>query len=103
MARFALCPQCKTEYGDPGDRRFHAEPLACPDCGPRLELSAEGGIRFDNDALSGAVLSLRAGKIVAVKGIGGYHLMCDAANSRVVATLDTQTQLSSNLIGRPIV
>jgi hydrogenase maturation protein HypF len=88
MARFALCPKCATEYADPNDRRFHAEPLACPQCGPRLEYRTSGSdSRFGAPALSAAIESLRSGKIVAVKGIGGYHLLCDAANSAAVISL----------------
>lgn len=88
MARFPLCHQCAAEYANPGERRFHAEPLACPRCGPRLEFRIPGSnAQFGADALSATTDALRTGKIVAVKGIGGYHLLCDAANSRVVATL----------------
>jgi hydrogenase maturation protein HypF len=88
MARFPLCPQCAAEYANPGDRRFHAEPLACPRCGPRLELQISGrSAQFGADALAATINALRAGKIIAVKGIGGYHLLCDAANSAAVATL----------------
>lgn len=88
MAGFSLCLQCRTEYIDPSDRRFHAEPLACHRCGPRLEFhTLETGPQFGGDALSAAISALRAGKIIAVKGIGGYHLACDAANSAAVATL----------------
>ena len=88
MAGFSLCVQCRTEYADPFDRRFHAEPLACPHCGPDIELrTLERGLGFGTDALSAAVASLRAGSIVAVKGIGGYHLVCDAANSVAVVAL----------------
>jgi hydrogenase maturation protein HypF len=88
MARFALCPECAAEYADPIDRRFHAEPLACPQCGPRLEYrTLESDAKFGAAALSAAIESLRSGKIVAVKGIGGYHLLCDAANSAAVISL----------------
>ena len=88
MARFALCPQCAAEYADPTDRRFHAEPLGCPQCGPRLEYRAFGSdARLGAAALSAAIELLRSGKIVAVKGIGGYHLLCDAANSAAVRLL----------------
>ena len=88
MARFALCPQCAAEYADPFDRRFHAEPIACPRCGPSLAFrSAENDSVFGAEALAATVAALRAGRIVAVKGIGGYHLVCDAANSRTVALL----------------
>lgn len=87
MAGFALCPACRREYEDPADRRFHAEPVACPVCGPRLEFRDAGDTSRAVDALAAAVTALRAGKIVAVKGIGGYHLMCDATNEGAVALL----------------
>ena len=88
MARFALCEQCAAEYTNPGDRRFHAEPLACARCGPDLEFRIPGrNVQLGADALFATTNALRTGKIVAVKGIGGYHLLCDAANSSVVATL----------------
>ena len=79
MAGFELCDDCRREYEDPGDRRFHAEPIACPACGPRLSIPLEE-----------AVAILRAGGIVAVKGIGGYHLACDAADESAVARLRTR-------------
>jgi len=80
MAEFDLCPQCREEYHNPLDRRFHAEPMACPKCGPQLlfHSTASELITADGDALHQCVTALRAGAIVAVKGIGGYHLMCDA-------------------------
>jgi hydrogenase maturation protein HypF len=88
MAEFALCPACRREYEDPLDRRFHAEPVACPACGPRLEFIA-GTARVNDTgaALEDAVAALRQGKIVAVKGIGGYHLMCDAGSDDAIARL----------------
>jgi hydrogenase maturation protein HypF len=76
MAGFPLCPDCRREYEDPADRRFHAEPVACPVCGPALSLPIEE-----------AVALLRDGAIVAVKGLGGYHLACDAANEEAVSRL----------------
>ncbi|MCB9993379.1 MAG: carbamoyltransferase HypF [Hyphomicrobiaceae bacterium] len=87
MAGFDLCPECRAEYENPLDRRFHAQPLACPVCGPRLTFRGKGQERDGDDALNAAVAALRAGNVVAVKGIGGYHLMCDAANDGAVATL----------------
>ncbi|MCA2981905.1 MAG: carbamoyltransferase HypF [Myxococcaceae bacterium] len=81
MARFALCADCAREYADPADRRFHAQPLACPACGPRLSSSLE--------AIIGTV---RAGGIVAVKGLGGYQLVCDAADEAAVARLRGRKQ-----------
>jgi hydrogenase maturation protein HypF len=89
MAAFAMCPECRREYENPLDRRFHAEPVACPACGPRLQFVAPG-IATDRDnaaALTLAVAALRAGRIVAVKGIGGYHLICDARNDIAIARL----------------
>jgi hydrogenase maturation protein HypF len=79
MAVFELCEDCRREYEDPADRRFHAEPTCCPACGPRLSPSLEEAVGL-----------LRAGKIVAIKGIGGYHLACDAGDEEVVARLRTR-------------
>ncbi|WP_369386948.1 carbamoyltransferase HypF [Streptomyces sp. CG1] len=90
MAGFPMCPACSREYGDPADRRFHAQPVACPGCGPRLTLiPALSGLRAarDGNALATARALLAAGRIVAVKGLGGYHLACDATDDRAVATL----------------
>jgi len=91
MAGFPLCPACRAEYEDPADRRFHAEPLACPQCGPRLEFVHEADTITDNEAaLRAAVSALRGGAIVAVKGVGGYHLLCDAGNDAAVQRLRTR-------------
>ena len=89
MAAFAMCPECRREYENPLDRRFHAEPVACPACGPRLQFAAPSGVNVRDNAaaLTQAVATLRAGKIIAVKGIGGYHLMCDARNDIAIARL----------------
>jgi len=94
MRGFPLCPACAAEYADPADRRFHAEPVACADCGPRLSWldgSAVGGGAGERlsgaAALSAAVAVLLAGGIVAVKGLGGYQLVCDAAAPAAVAAL----------------
>ncbi|WP_445529192.1 carbamoyltransferase HypF [Streptomyces cyslabdanicus] len=91
LAGFPMCPACAREYTDPADRRFHAQPVACPDCGPRLRLvpAAGDGLRpaRDAEALAAARALLAAGRIVAVKGVGGYHLACDATDTRAVATL----------------
>ncbi|TDU88587.1 hydrogenase maturation protein HypF [Kribbella voronezhensis] len=88
MASFDLCPECAHEYADPADRRFHAQPIACPNCGPRLELTAPGEEpRYDEDALAGAHELLEAGSILAVKGLGGFHLACDASDPAAVETL----------------
>lgn len=91
MTGFPMCADCAREYGDPGDRRFHAQPVACPDCGPRLRLvpATGSGVRpaRDGDALATARALLAAGRIVAVKGLGGYHLACDATDAPAVDTL----------------
>jgi len=88
MAAFAMCPDCRREYDDPADRRFHAQPNACPECGPRLALrDAEGGLLIVDDPIAETLARLRRGEIVAVKGLGGYHLACDAANAEAVARL----------------
>ena len=89
MAPFALCPACREEYQDPADRRFHAEPIACPVCGPQLQYRAADGRRLTgNDAAIQACCDdLAAGRIIAIKGIGGYHLICDAQNKRAIARL----------------
>jgi hydrogenase maturation protein HypF len=85
MHSFTLCADCAREYADPNDRRFHAEPIACPRCGPQLRWHADGA--RGEDALAAARRALAAGRIVAVKGIGGFHLACDAANPAAVARL----------------
>src|SRR4051794_21038004 len=96
MAGFPMCPACEREYRDPGDRRFHAQPIACHDCGPRLSL-----IRPGRDALAGeqalaeARTLLAAGRILAVKGLGGYHPACDARSPAAVARLRRRKRRSS--------
>ena len=88
MRDFALCADCRREYENPLDRRFHAEPIACPVCGPHLQFVMGEEIHDgDEAALAAAVTALRAGKIVAVKGVGGYHLLCDATSDAAVASL----------------
>ena len=89
MKQFTMCPACRAEYDDPRDRRFHAQPNACPVCGPRLEFwDAAGKIIFSADAaLNSAIAALRSGKIVAVKGLGGFHLLADARNETAVQRL----------------
>ncbi len=87
MAGFAMCPRCRAEYDDPRDRRFHAQPNACPDCGPRLTLlDGRGGPR-PGDPLREAGRLLASGRIVAIKGIGGFHLACDATSESAVRRL----------------
>ena len=87
MADFPLCGACRAEYEDPHNRRFHAQPLACPVCGPRLGFVAAHERAERDAALEACVAALRRGEIVAVKGVGGYHLMCDALNPAAIARL----------------
>ena len=88
MKIFPMCPACQAEYDDPADRRFHAQPNACWDCGPRLTLLDASRAAVDTDDPVGVVgEALRSGKIAAVKGLGGFHLVCDAANQEAVLTL----------------
>jgi hydrogenase maturation protein HypF len=94
MAGFEMCGPCRAEYEDPGDRRFHAEPIACPNCGPQLRFENAGSespgavdVPVGEAALAAAIELIRGGGIVAIKGLGGYHLACDAASEEVVARL----------------
>ncbi|HET9576558.1 MAG TPA: carbamoyltransferase HypF [Usitatibacter sp.] len=88
MARFALCPACRSEYEDPADRRFHAQPNACSHCGPGLAFADASGATIPGaDPVAQALAAIRAGGIVAIKGLGGFHLACDARNPRAVAQL----------------
>jgi len=87
MAGFAMCPACRREYEDPFDRRHHAQPIACPDCGPRLTLFDARTGRNLRGAVSEAAALVRGGKILAVKGLGGFHLVCDPFNGEAVARL----------------
>ncbi|OCB20507.1 carbamoyltransferase HypF [Mycobacterium malmoense] len=88
MSGFAMCERCATEYHDPVDRRFHAQPIACPDCGPSLWFSsADGRIDGADAALGAAQRALAAGAVVAVKGVGGYHLACTVGDAGAVDAL----------------
>ena len=88
MATFALCPECADEYGSAEHRRFHAEANACPACGPKLSLLEAYGVTVaSRDPVADTLLRLLCGEIVAIKGLGGYHLMCDARNPEAVARL----------------
>jgi hydrogenase maturation protein HypF len=88
MASFTLCPACRAEYEDPANRRFHAQPTACPACGPRPTVLDGSGRTIDStDPLAHFARALLAGQIGALKGLGGYHLACDARNPPVVAEL----------------
>ena len=89
MAGFTMCAACAAEYHDPGNRRFHAQPVCCPACGPRLRLLDADGIEMSGPggALGGAVAALGAGQVLAVKGLGGYHLAVDAASEKAAGLL----------------
>lgn len=93
MAGFTLCPDCRAEYQNPLDRRFHAQPNACPVCGPQVWLEyGDVPPLGKTDPIAAAVTLLRAGNILAVKGLGGFHLMCDARNGAAVAELRRRKQ-----------
>ncbi|MDQ1701273.1 MAG: hydrogenase maturation protein HypF, partial [Frankiaceae bacterium] len=87
MAAFVMCTDCRREYEDVHDRRFHAQPTCCPRCGPRLRLVARDGSALPGDPLSAAAELLRSGAVVAVKGLGGYHLAADARSEEAVHAL----------------
>ena len=89
MAAFAMCARCAAEYRDPDDRRFHAQPIACPACGPRLWLEAADQ-EIQGHAIAQAAARLRAGEILAIKGLGGFHLACDVRNSDAITRLRTR-------------
>jgi len=88
MAAFAMCADCRREYEDPSDRRFHAQPVACPACGPHVWLEIDGRLDCDrDDAVRATRHRLARGEIVAIKGLGGFHIACDAASPEAVARL----------------
>jgi hydrogenase maturation protein HypF len=102
MRYFQMCPQCQAEYDNPLDRRFHAQPNACPQCGPQLELVDIQGNPIchserseESDAIASASQLLKEGKIVAIKGLGGFLLACDASNETVIKTLRERKKRSS--------
>ena len=86
MADFPLCQQCAAEYHDPLDRRYHAQPISCPDCGPRLWLQTPTG-EVTDDPIAAAQRLIAGGGVIAVRGIGGFHIICDASNPQAVAKL----------------
>ncbi len=99
MARFTMCPACQTEYDDPGDRRFHAQPNACPQCGPRVWLQDENGpVQGHTDPLDTAAGLLAVGRILAVKGLGGFHLAVQADSDKAVQRL----RRCKNREGKPL-
>ena len=103
MVDFPPCPQCLREYADPADRRFHAQNISCPQCGPRVHLERNGDPVLasscgssnpgstDFPVLEQAARLLREGQILAVKGVGGFHLICDATSGQAVRTLEHGT------------
>ena len=99
MAGFALCPDCAQEYQDPANRRFHAQPIACPVCGPRVWYEEDGKKLAEHEAaLQAARKALAEGKILALKGLGGFHLVCDAQNPQTVENLRYRKRRS----GKPL-
>jgi len=87
MKKFSMCPDCAREYQEITDRRYHAQPVACPECGPRLSLKEGEVFFFAEEALKRAKQLLKEGKILAIKGLGGFHLACDATKEEAVRTL----------------
>lgn len=88
MSPFTMCPDCRAEYGNPLDRRFHAQPIACPDCGPQVTfVHGDAAPQHADGAVRAAIAALADGKIVAVKGVGGFHLTCDATHAGAVTRL----------------
>jgi hydrogenase maturation protein HypF len=98
MAKFPMCPECRREYDDPADRRFHAQPNACPVCGPRVWLVDADGSPVTGDAVSETASLLKEGRIVALKGLGGFHLACDATSDEAVSRLRER----KNRYGKPL-
>lgn len=90
MARFEMCQACRSEYGDPEDRRYHAQPIACHECGPELVFNSSRGTSVGDDPVDRTICAMAAGGVVAIKGLGGYHLVCDATDDDAVASLRTR-------------
>jgi hydrogenase maturation protein HypF len=96
MRRFKMCPECQREYDDPLDRRFHAQPNACPKCGPSPKLvDSEGNLTGGSDVITSASTLLKDGHILAIRGLGGFQLACDATNETAVNTLRTRKKRSA--------
>ncbi|WP_310439055.1 carbamoyltransferase HypF [Sulfuricurvum sp.] len=87
MKHFTMCQQCEAEYNDPMSRRYHAEPISCPQCGPQLKFLDNKGNEIAGDPVDLAVQMLKSGEIIALKGLGGFHLMCDATSKSAVSQL----------------
>lgn len=87
MKHFTMCQECEVEYNDPMSRRYHAEPISCPQCGPQLKFLDNKGNEIAGDPVDLAVQMLKSGKIIALKGLGGFHLMCDATSESAVSQL----------------
>lgn len=90
MDKFPMCENCLTEYHNPLDRRFHAQPNACPECGPKLTFARDNRQAVDGDVIDLTIEAIRRGEIVAVKGLGGFHLVCDAKNPKAVERLKSR-------------
>jgi hydrogenase maturation protein HypF len=87
MREFKMCPNCEREYQDPADRRYHAQPIACPQCGPKITILESRSRKPVSESLDYAAELIKKGKIMAIKGLGGFHLICDALNPRAVQRL----------------
>ncbi|OGB58908.1 carbamoyltransferase HypF [candidate division CPR2 bacterium GWD1_39_7] len=96
MIDFEMCPKCEAEYKDFSNRRFHAEPIACANCGPKLELVDSNGRVVAGDPIAKTVQHILSGKIVAIKGLGGFQLTCDAINSKAIKTLRDRKNRPTN-------
>jgi len=109
MSVFKMCPDCKREYHDPSDRRFHAQPNACPVCGPQVELKVKSGklkvksekvrVNQKNNPIQETIKLLKRGAIVAIKGLGGFHIACDATNEEAVKRLRLKKRKSNKPFG----
>ena len=99
MAKFEICPNCKEEYEDPTSRRFHAQPNSCPDCGPQLRLLDKRGNKLNStEPIREVIELLKQGKIGAVKGLGGFHLICNANNEQAVQRLRIKKRRSTKAL-----
>jgi len=102
MSVFGMCPECNEEYHNPRDRRFHAQPNACPKCGPQIQIgvhSSQFTVAENENPIMSAIRLLQRGAIVAVKGLGGFHIACDAANEDAVRTLRMRKRKNNKPFG----